>query len=80
MFPRESPFAERDLDNALVRKVREELSAERTAQDDREIRRLRERLADVRERLDGYLIGEPDAFLSELAGDLDDIERDMRRI
>lgn len=86
-FPRESSFgkaieqmrgtADRD---ALVRQVREELSAERTAADDREVRELRERLSDVRDKLDGYVINhDSEEFLADIAGELDDIEQGLRR-
>lgn len=89
-FPPESSFGKaitqmRGAANqdALVRKVRKELSVERTAEDDRDIRRLRERLSDVRDRLDGYVINRDadasEAFLAEIAGELDDIEQNLRR-
>lgn len=91
-FPPESPFGQAisqmrgaalsgDQD-ALVRKVREEMAAERTAASDADIRQLRERLSDVRQRVDGYVITstfESDNFLAEIASELDDIEQDLRK-
>lgn len=72
LFPSESPYNFSSIDDA-VKKIREQMRDERTATTDLEVRRIRERVGDLRDRLEHH-IGNSEE-LEDIYDELDDIER-----